>query len=97
MDFSFVRQSNADDSYDFHLNDAAVYSSRATNGATWVFGVERLDRLTFQSLGDEGLARLSLEPDTSDVWSGALRLQWGRKIGLSEGPAFRLAHPKTAS
>lgn len=96
-DFAFVRQPNEDDSYDFHLNGTPVYSSRAANGATWVFGVERLDRLTFQSFGEEGLTKLTLEPDAANPWSASLRLEWARRVRLSDGPAFRISHPKPSS
>lgn len=96
-DFAFVRQPNGDDSYDFHLNGTPVYSSRAANGATWVFGLERLERLTFRSFGEEGLTTLTLDPDAASPWSASLRLEWGRKVRLSDGPAFRITHPKPSS
>jgi hypothetical protein len=95
--FAFLHQPNGDDSYDFHLNGTPVYSSRAANGATWVFGLERLERLTFQSFGDEGLTKLTLEPDAANPWSASLCLEWGRKVRLSDGPAFRISHPKPTS
>lgn len=96
-DLSFERREDQDETYDFHLNGAAVYSSRAANGATWVLGLERLERLTFQSFGTAGLSVMDLEADPASLWRGWLRLRWGRKVELSAGPAVRLRHPEATA
>ena len=96
-DLVFDRRPDQDDAYDFHLNGAAVYSSRAANGATWVFGLERLERVTFQTFGEEGLARMDLVPDSTALWRAELLLRWGRNVTLKPGLAFRISHPPRVS
>jgi hypothetical protein len=91
-DMTIARRDVADGSYDFDLNGVAVHSSAGTGNATWVFGLETLEAVSFQLYGPQPFeARFVSDP--ADRWSGVLHLGFGVDVAVSAGPLWRLEHP----
>jgi hypothetical protein len=93
-DMRIARRNVDDDGYDFDLNDVAVYSSRGTGAATWVFGLETLSKVSFQRFANDEPLDPSFQPDPADPWKGTLKLAFGLEVEIAAGPVWRLDHPK---
>jgi hypothetical protein len=92
-DMSLQRREVGDDSYDFDLNGVAVHSMRGTGPATWVFGLETLQRVSFQRFGATGALDGTFVADPADLWNGHIELVFGIEVDVAPGPVWRLQHP----
>lgn len=68
------------DDYLFHLNDTPVYRGPIERGVSYLFPLGTFDRIKFKSFSDGNLVQVKFEPNSEEVWMGALVFTYGMVV-----------------
>jgi hypothetical protein len=92
-DAVFSHVAGRGDGYEYDINGAPVFHASAAGNATWVFGRKVFGQLDFRRFMSGLPVDVGFEDDSADPWKGSLIITFERRVGLGDGPVWRIVHP----